>query len=269
MNLVVNARDAMPNGGKLVIFTSTVEIDAMHVERNPQARLGSRICLGVTDTGCGMSAETLSHIFEPFFTTKEIGKGTGLGLATVYGVVAQQEGWIEVTSEVGHGTTLKIFLPVSADAAQSVRGDEAGNLSGGDETILVVEDEPSVREIMTHVLRQQGYRVLEASDGPEALKLWTEHGSEVDLLVTDIVMPNGLNGNALADQLRAEKEELKVIFSSGYSSDFGTGDKPLGEGLDFLQKPYKPEVLAGAVRRALDGNRSVNKPALPSLDKAA
>ena len=269
MNLVVNARDAMPDGGKLAIFTSTVEIDAMHVERNPQARLGSRICLGVTDTGCGMSAETLSHIFEPFFTTKEIGKGTGLGLATVYGVVAQQEGWIEVTSEVGHGTTLKIFLPVSADAAQSVRGDEAGNLSGGDETILVVEDEPSVREIMTHVLRQQGYRVLEASDGPEALKLWTEHGSAVDLLVTDIVMPNGLNGNALADRLRAEKEELKVIFSSGYSSDFGTGDRPLGEGFDFLQKPYKPEVLAGAVRRALDGTRSVNKPALPRLDKAA
>jgi DNA-binding NtrC family response regulator len=133
----------------------------------------------------------------------------------------------------------------------------------------VVEDEPAVREIMTHILRQKGYRVLEASDGPEAINLWSEHGRAVDLLVTDIVMPNGPKGNVLADRFRAEKEELKVIFSSGYSSDFGTDDTPLGEGFDFLQKPYRAEVLARAVRRALDSARQVRNPNLPGFDKAA
>jgi PAS domain S-box-containing protein len=269
VNLVVNARDAMPDGGKLVIFTRSAEIDATHVERHPQARLGNHVCLGVTDTGCGMSAETLSHIFEPFFTTKEVGKGTGLGLATVYGVVTQQEGWIEVASSIGQGTTFEIFLAVSADPAQTARRDETSGSCEGHETILVVEDEPAVREIMTHILRQKGYRVLEASDGPEAINLWSEHGRAVDLLVTDIVMPNGPKGNVLADRFRAEKEELKVIFSSGYSSDFGTDDTPLGEGFDFLQKPYRAEVLARAVRRALDSARQVRNPNLPGFDKAA
>jgi CheY-like chemotaxis protein len=183
--------------------------------------------------------------------------------------VTQQGGWIEVTSSIGQGTTFEIFLAISTEARQLVRRDEASDSCGGNETILVVEDEPAVREIMTHILREKGYCVLEAADGPEAVKLWSEHGRAVDLLVTDIVMPNGLKGNVLADRFRAEKEELKVIFSSGYSSDFGTDDAPLGEGFDFLQKPYKPEVLEQAVRRALDGARPVKKPNLPGLDKAA
>jgi two-component system cell cycle sensor histidine kinase/response regulator CckA len=269
VNLVVNARDAMPNGGRLVIFTRDVDIDLTHVEQHPQARLGNHVCLGVTDTGCGMTPETLSHVFEPFFTTKEVGKGTGLGLATVYGVVTQQEGWIEVTSSIGQGTTFEIFLTVSADPAQSARPGETNDLCEGDETILVVEDEPAVREIMTHILREKGYRVLEAADGSEAITLWSEHASAVDLLVTDIVMPNGLKGNVLAERFRAEKEELKVIFSSGYSSDFGTDDTPLGEGCEFLQKPYKPEVLEKAVRRALDRTRGDKNPVSSPFDKAA
>jgi CheY-like chemotaxis protein len=184
-------------------------------------------------------------------------------------VVTQLEGWIEVTSAVAHGSTLKIFLPTSQELSGPARSDETSAICGGNETILVVEDEPAVREIMTLILRQHGYRVLEASDGPEAMKVWTEHNSEVDLLVTDIVMPNGVTGNTLADRLRAEKDDLKIIFSSGYSSDFGTVDTPLGEGVAFLQKPYKPEALARAVRHALDSARLERQALSPNLDKAA
>jgi PAS domain S-box-containing protein len=252
VNLVVNARDSMPQGGHLVIRTEAVELGKAHIATHPKARPGRFVCLTLSDTGCGMDAETLNHIFEPFFTTKEVGKGSGLGLATVYGIVAQQEGWIEVTSVVGKGTDLKIYLP----ACEAQIGPEAGNedteLRGGDETILVVEDETAVRNIMTHVLRHHGYRVFEAADGPEAIDMWSEKSGEVDLLVTDIVMPNGLKGNALADQFRAEKAGLKVIFSSGYSSEFGTEASPLDDSFSFLEKPYKPEVLIRAVRDCLD-----------------
>jgi len=199
-----------------------------------------------------MNPETISRIFEPFFTTKEVGKGSGLGLATVYGIVAQLEGWIEVASAVNHGTTLSIFLPVSEEKAEPVRSTNATDLRGGDETILVVEDEPAVREIMTQVLRHHGYDVIEAGDGREAIGMWSERGREVDLLVTDIVMPNGMKGNVLADQLKAEKADLKVIYSSGYTADFATAAAPLNERISFLEKPYKPEVLVRAVRDCLD-----------------
>jgi len=252
VNLVVNARDAMPHGGRLMIRTEAVVIDQAHVSRHAQARLGRFLCLSFTDTGCGMSPETLSHIFEPFFTTKEVGQGSGLGLATVYGIVTQQEGWIEVASQLHQGATFKIFLPVSDAKASLPASTDTTELRGGDETILVVEDEPAVREIMTHVLRHHGYHVLEASDGPEAIGKWSEQGGEVDLLVTDIVMPNGLKGNVLADRLQAEKAGLKVIFSSGYSSEFATEAEPLNARFSFLEKPYKPEVLVRAVRDCLD-----------------
>jgi CheY-like chemotaxis protein len=191
-------------------------------------------------------------MFEPFFTTKEVGKGSGLGLATVYGTVAHQEGWIEVASQVDQGTDIKIFLPVSTVKAGPASDADDSELRGGDETILVVEDESAVREIMTHVLRHHGYHVLEAADGPEAIGMWSANGRDVDLLVTDIVMPNGLKGNVLADRLQADKADLKVIFSSGYSSEFGTEAAPLDARFSFLEKPYKPEVLVRAVRDSLD-----------------
>jgi two-component system, cell cycle sensor histidine kinase and response regulator CckA len=252
MNIVANARDAMHNGGQLTVQTGVVEIEKSRAERHPQARPGRHVFLRITDTGCGMNSETLGHIFEPFFTTKEVGKGSGLGLATVYGIVARQEGWIEVSSEEGRGATFEILLPVREEKVEGLPEISEDGLPGGTETILVVEDEPAVREIITYVLRMHGYHVLEAGDGPEAITLWSTQGGEVDLLVTDIVMPNGIKGNVLAQRLKAEKPELKVIFSSAYSSDFATEASPLSERISFLEKPYKPEVLVRAVRDCLD-----------------
>ncbi|MDR3405979.1 MAG: response regulator [Chthoniobacter sp.] len=254
MNLVVNARDAMPQGGCLGIRTEVMEVDLAHGLRHPQSHPGSFIRLSVTDTGTGMSAETLSHIFEPFFTTKEVGKGTGLGLATIYGIVAQHDGWIEVLTELGHGSSFQVYLPCHDSAPEPSVSGSVADLRGGDETILVVEDEFAVRKVITDVLKDRGYEVLEAADGPEALAIWSQRASEVDLLLTDIVMPNGLHGHLLADRLRKEKKELKVILSSGYSSDFGTEAEPLSSRVNFLAKPYKPEVLVKVVRDCLDSN---------------
>jgi len=251
MNLVVNARDAMPQGGRVAIHTEAVNIDPAHVRRHAEARLGDFVCLTVSDTGCGMSPETLSHIFEPFFTTKEVGKGTGIGLATVYGIVSQLEGWIEVGSQINEGTVLRIFLPVSEAEAEPLALPDSGDVYGHGERILLVEDERAVREIITAILCDHGYQVWGAADGPEALALWQERRGRFDLLVTDIVMPNGLKGNVLAAQLQAEKAGLKVIFSSGYSCNFGTESEPLPDGCSFLAKPYKPQVLARAVRDCL------------------
>lgn len=253
MNLVINARDAMPQGGRISLGTKAVKVVPSELNRHPSARAGDFICLYISDTGCGMTPETLSHIFEPFYTTKEVGKGTGLGLATVYGIVTQLDGWIEVASHPGRGTTVQIFVPPCLARPEPERVPGLGDLRGGTETILVVEDEPAVREIMTQVLRDYGYRVWEAEDGPAALLLWADCGQEIDLLVTDIVMPNGIKGNVLASRLQAEKAGLKVIFASGYSSDFGTEGNPLHAGCTFLEKPYKPEVLVRAVRDRLDG----------------
>ena len=252
MNLAVNARDAMPGDGRLVIRTEVVDVDLAHGLRHPQAHPGRFIRLSVTDTGTGMSTETLNHIFEPFFTTKEVGKGTGLGLATIYGIVAQHEGWIEVLSELGHGSSFHVYLPCHDSALEPSVVAAVADLRGGDETILVVEDECAVRKVITDVLRDRGYVVHEATDGPDALILWAQHGDHVDLLLTDIVMPNGLRGNVLAERLQTEKKELKVILSSGYSSDFGTGADPLSSRVNFLAKPYKPEVLVKVVRDCLD-----------------
>ncbi len=252
MNLVVNARDAMADGGKLTIKTQVKTIDAAHVNKHPQARTGTYVCVSFTDTGTGMSPETMNRIFEPFFTTKEVGKGTGLGLATVYGIAAQHDGWIEVASQLRKGSTFHIYLPASAEIPLQVDGSSNEDLRGGSETILVVEDEPAVREIMTHVLRDYGYDVLEAADGPSALAVWSKKHREIDLLVTDIVMPNGMSGNAVAERLQSEKSALKVIFSSGYSSNFATHTDPQNGFINFLEKPYKPEVLIRAVRDCLD-----------------
>jgi signal transduction histidine kinase/CheY-like chemotaxis protein len=254
MNLAVNARDAMPRGGQLVISTTLADIDASYVERHPaEARIGRFICLRIADTGCGMDHLTLSRIFEPFFTTKEFGKGTGLGLATVYGIVKQHQGWVEVQSQVGQGSTFKIFLPPDERAVAQEREPvpDEQNLRGH-ETILVVEDEPPVRWIVKDVLGKYGYNVLEAGNGVEALAMWHQHHGDIALLLTDVVMPVGISGEELAEKFTAQKPGLKVIYISGYSLQVAGKGFSMLDGPNFLQKPFDDAKLALAVRRSLD-----------------
>jgi CheY-like chemotaxis protein len=253
LNLAVNARDAMPKGGQLTISTSVIKTDDDYVRRNPEARIGKFVCLSVSDTGCGMNQATLARIFEPFFTTKELGKGTGLGLATVYGIIKQHQGWIEVESAVEKGTTFKVLLPVSRSAVPREKIPAAPDVRGGTETLLVVEDEPPVRELVGSCLRRYGYHVLEASDGPEALAIWKEHGKEIDLLLTDMVMPGGMTGGELAARLKKENGRLKVIYSSGYNIEMATGELRPDQDASYLAKPYNPTKLAATIRRCLDG----------------
>jgi PAS domain S-box-containing protein len=254
VNLAVNARDAMPKGGDLCIGTRYLAIDEAYVHAHPEARTGHFVCLSVSDTGHGMDAATLARIFEPFFTTKDIGKGTGLGLATIYGIVKQHQGWVEVESEVGEGTTFKVYLPVSCKGAVGQILHRPKDVPGGDETILVVEDEPALRELVQEILEKKGYRVLEASTGVQALKLWDEHKNEIDLLLTDMMMPEGVSGRELAEHVLAERSDLKVIYSSGYSLDVVSPGFTVSEGLNFLQKPYDPETLAQTVRDCLNSS---------------
>jgi len=254
MNLAVNSRDAMPKGGKLTITTSAAEIDAAYLRQHPEAHVGWFVCLTVTDTGCGMERKVLQRIFEPFFTTKEVGKGTGLGLATVYGVVKQHHGWIEVQSEVGVGTTFKVFIPVAgkagdAPAAPSVKSEA---VRGGKETILLVEDEIGLLELAREILQQYQYRVLIASSGVEALLVWDESNGQVDLLLTDMIMPGGMTGTDLAAELKRRKPGLKVIYASGYSSALTGKDFTQGDNI-FLAKPYQPNQVAQLIRETLDG----------------
>jgi two-component system, cell cycle sensor histidine kinase and response regulator CckA len=263
MNLVVNARDAMPNGGTLRISTTTAQFDAEHVSRNAEALAGSFVCLTVFDTGCGMDAKTLERIFEPFFTTKAIGKGTGLGLATVYGIVKQHKGWLEVASQPGQGTTFKVYFPAATEpkslpaAAQALAEISCGRC----ETVFLVEDDAVLREFVREVLTQHKYRVVEAASGAEALQTWDQMKGEVDLLLTDMVMPNGVSGRELANQLRKRRADLKVIYSSGYSEEvIGNDFDP--ERAWFLPKPYNPQQLAQMVRRCLDRSPTSISPAV-------
>jgi CheY-like chemotaxis protein len=254
MNLAVNARDAMPKGGQLRVATSFVEVDAAHALRQVGARQGPFVCLEVADRGTGMSPETLSRIFEPFFSTKEVGKGTGLGLATVYGIVKQHQGWIEVASEVGAGTTFKIYLPAIGQPAEDIPDTSfrTQNVRGGQETILLVEDEPDLRELVRDILQSYRYRVVSAANAVEALKLWDQNDGRIDLLLTDIVMPEGMNGRELVVQLRQRRPNLKVIYTSGYSAPVVDNEPDQRDGL-FLAKPYRPPALAQLVRKCLDG----------------
>jgi PAS domain S-box-containing protein len=254
LNLAVNARDAMPRGGQLTIRIAIVEVDEAHVQRQPEARVGRFVCLSKSDTGCGIPPENLARIFEPFFTTKEVGKGTGLGLATVYGIVKQHQGWIEVESVVNKGTTFRMYFPMTG-AAEAEPEKPAGNVTvrGGTETILLVEDEHPVRELVARVLQNQGYKVWQANNGNEAVGVWDEHKCDISLLLTDLVMPGTMNGHDLAEKLRFEQPGLKVIFTSGYSADIVGKNFKLEPALNFLQKPYHPQTLALAVRRCLDG----------------
>ena len=253
VNLVINARDAMPGGGGIAIATGLAEVSAAQAAANSEARAGTFLRLTVADTGSGMTPETLSHLFEPFFTTKEVGKGTGLGLATVYGIVQQQEGWIEVSSVPGEGSVFRIYLPASAAQAEQKSGQEnaPGSISGH-ETILVVEDEPAVRGIVQVILEDYGYRVLEAEHATAALAVWAQHRGTVQLLLTDVVMPGGITGCELAARLRADDPALKIVMTSGYSRDIVTHDLFDAQGIHYVSKPYRAHEIVRAVRECLD-----------------
>jgi signal transduction histidine kinase/FixJ family two-component response regulator len=261
MNLAVNARDAMPKGGKLLLKTSAVDIAAGYAQLPAVAHAGRFICLAVTDNGCGMEASVLQRIFEPFFTTKEVGKGTGLGLATVYGIVKQHRGWVEVRSEVGIGTTFKVFLPAAGEVSQLsvISPVKSGVVRGGPETILLVEDENNLLELMREVLEQHQYRVLTAVSGDEALRVWDKHNGQIDLLLTDMIMPGGMTGDELAAELKRRKPGLKTIYASGYTSAFVGRD--FGEdAITFLAKPYQPQQVAQLIRNTLDESAKGQSP---------
>jgi PAS domain S-box-containing protein len=253
LNLAVNARDAMPNGGQLIIETSRVDFDDVKGAQFTPARAGSFVCLSVNDSGCGIPPEVLPKIFEPFFTTKDVGKGTGLGLATVFGIVEQHNGWIDVLSKVDQGTTFRIYFPrlgKSADT-KSVPPSVTTRLSGT-ETILLVEDDPSVRVLVRRTISKLGYRIIEAPTGIRALEVWKESHADIRLLLTDMVMPDRMTGKDLAQRLLKENPKLKVIYMSGYSTELFEKDFPLNKGVNFLAKPFQTFELAQAIRNRLD-----------------
>ncbi len=253
MNLAVNSRDAMPNGGRLIIETSSVEFDESAASHSAQIRPGSFVCLTVSDTGCGIPLKNLPKIFDPFFTTKEVGKGTGLGLATTFSIVQQHQGWINVYSEVDQGTTIRIYLPRLAKISElELENVESAPIRGGNETILLVEDDIYLRASVNIALKKLGYRVLEAVNGMEALEVWKKNRDEIHLLLTDLVMPGGINGKALGEQLLQENPKLKVIYASGYSAEVAAKGFPLEEGTSFLTKPFQAQKLAQTVRKKLD-----------------
>jgi two-component system, cell cycle sensor histidine kinase and response regulator CckA len=252
MNLAVNARDALPNGGKVSIVTSLETVHGEPTALHPERRPGEYVCLLFQDNGIGMDAEVVSRIFEPFFTTKPAGKGTGLGLSTVYGIVRQHHGWLEVESKPNQGTAFRIYFPASRQAVEKVEIVEDAGLCRGRETLLVAEDDDALRQMVVLVLKIQGYNVLEAASGPQALEVWRQASRPVDLLLTDMVMPAGMMGRDLAARLTAQNPRLKVIYTSGYSSYMAGQDVSLLEGRNFLPKPYSLGKLAQFVRECLD-----------------
>jgi signal transduction histidine kinase/CheY-like chemotaxis protein len=253
LNLAVNARDAMPGGGRLIIGTCGVEFDKTDATRSAQARAGSFVCLSVSDSGCGIPPEILPKIFEPFFTTKDVGKGTGLGLATVFGIVQQHQGWINVESKAGQGTTFRIYLPRLAGKADKKSAQPAlPVMYGGSETILLAEDDPSLRTSLRITLTRLGYHVLETPNGVKAMEVWKENRDVVRLLLTDMVMPGEMTGDALAQGILKENPKLKVIYMSGYSAEAASKGFPLKEGVNFLTKPFLAAKLAQTIRELLD-----------------
>jgi two-component system cell cycle sensor histidine kinase/response regulator CckA len=255
MNLAVNARDAMPTGGKLKIQTCNVELDQAYTRTHPGSKVGSYVSLAVTDTGMGMDAGTLTHIFEPFFTTKERGKGTGLGLATVYGVVKQSNGYIWVDSAPGKGTSFEIYLPRHVGQPQfDERIVESIEKLGGSETVLLVEDAEPLRKLAQTFLEAGGFRVLSAGCGEEALEVAARSGITFDLLLTDVVMP-GMNGRVLAEQMLPREPGMRVLYMSGYTDSFIAGHGVLDPGTHLLHKPFTEETLIRKVREVLDGGK--------------
>jgi len=261
MNLAVNARDAMPAGGNLKVVTSNAELDQAYVWDHPGSKVGSYVLLTVTDTGTGMDAATLTHIFEPFFTTKELGKGTGLGLATVYGIVKQSNGYIGLDSAPGKGTSFHVYLPRFAGhpAVEELKPDSADNLHGS-ETILLVEDSEPLRKLAKTYLESSGFHVLSAESGEDALEVTKRFSGNFDLLLTDVVMP-GMNGRVLAEHMLLRQPKMKVLYMSGYTDSFIAGHGVLDPGTHLLHKPFIEEVLIRKVREVLDGGK---KPAASS-----
>jgi len=254
INLAVNARDAMPQGGHLTITTCNTELDAAYAERYPELQAGAYVCVTVTDTGCGMDEATLARIFEPFFTTKDVGKGTGLGLAMVYGFVKQSGGHVEVFSEVERSTTFHIYLPRTEETDLAVKADLVQrDIPKGNETLLLVEDEEAVRNLFCAVLCTGGYTVLEAHDGQSALELAHQHAGPIHLLITDLVMPR-VSGRQLADSLRVLQPNIRVLFMSGYTEEAVTQHRLQELNAAFLQKPFDPLSLAQKVRDLLDSS---------------
>ncbi len=251
MNLAVNARDAMPQGGKLIIGTDNITLEEVLVHRHPMVKAGPHVMLSIRDSGIGMDATTQSHLFEPFFTTKQKGKRTGLGLSTVYGIVKQSNGFIQVNSEPGKGSTFNIYFPRIVDGnVPEIEGEGSVLDLAGTETVLVVEDEASVRALAGRILNDQGYRVIAAPDGAQALRIAREHKGEIHLLLTDVVMP-GMSGSALASQLKAERPGIKTVFMSGYTDDAIVRHGVLDSDVAFLQKPFTVDGLTRKVREAL------------------
>ena len=253
LNLAVNARDAMPQGGNLVLETANVLLDESYTRLHTEVHPGSYVVLDVTDSGCGMDKDTQARIFEPFFTTKGPGKGTGLGLATVYGIVKQARGSIDVASEVGRGTSFKIYLP-RVDESPILAPSSAATLpkiKGGKETLLIVEDDAAVRALTRSVLSAQSYGVIEAVDADDALRWVAENDRPIDLLLTDVVMP-GMSGRVLAEHMELLRPGIKVMYMSGYTDDAVVRNGLIQEEIAFLQKPFSPETLARKVRAVLD-----------------
>ena len=253
MNLAVNARDAMPHGGTLLMETTNVELGEAYARQHPGFPAGPGVMLTVSDTGHGMDDETLVHIFEPFFTTKELGKGTGLGLATVYGIVTQSGGNITVSSALGKGTTFQVYLPAETALAETRVEEPVGEIAGGTETILVVEDEPNLREITRIFLEDYGYRVLEAVDVEDALQLVKTFADPIHLTLTDVIMP-GMSGRQLAEQILSARPGMKVVYMTGYTDDMVVQHKVLEPGVVLLQKPFDKIQLARKIRLVLDGS---------------
>ena len=251
MNLCVNSRDAMPDGGTITIETRNVLINGEYIKTHPWVRPGRFVLLSITDTGCGMDKETLSSVFDPFFTTKEVGKGTGLGLSTVYGIVKQHDGEIQVYSEVSKGTVFKVYLPAVENRTPKVSSSVQGSAVGGTETILVAEDDDTVRNLNVKTLERAGYTVLDAGDGEEAVRLFEVHADEIALAVLDVVMP-GLGGRQVHDRMKEIRPGVRVLFSSGYSHNAIHTSFVLDEGLQLIQKPYGPDALIRRVREVLD-----------------
>jgi two-component system cell cycle sensor histidine kinase/response regulator CckA len=251
-NLLTNARDAMPNGGKIIIETSNVILDENYLKRHPVVKTGSYVMLAITDTGCGMDKDTVAHIFEPFFSTKEKGKGSGMGLATVYGIVKQSDGYIWVYSELDIGTTFKIYLPRVEESMVSIEKPVISDKSmRGHETVLLVEDEEEVRNLVSEMLRFYGYNVLQAANAGSALSIFNKYRQSIDLILTDIVMPQ-MSGPELIERIFTSHPDVKVLYMSGYTDSALVNHGLLAEEKYFIQKPFSAANLVEKVRLILN-----------------